>query len=50
MVTYTPTEIVQNVALAVLCHLNGGANAFIFPKRDHFWVYTNTDTAIRQVG
>ena len=45
-----PLNSYKNIALTVLCHLDGGANAFIFPNRDHFWAYNLTDTAIRQVG
>ena len=34
----------------ILSHLDGGANAFIFTKREYFWAYTPTVIPVRQVG
>ena len=34
----------------VLCHLDSGANAFIFTKREYFWVYSLKTTPVQQVG
>ena len=34
----------------ILCHLDGGVNAFIFTKREYFWAYTSTVIPVWQVG
>ena len=50
MTTCTPFQCLKTTHPNMLCHLDGGANAFIFTKREYFWAYSLKTTPVQQVG